>query len=109
LPPAALEAAGSPHRTVFADWRWAPELQRNLDARVLGAGGLASESAAFWLDYVRVTQDFEAWPAELRAMNVDLLVIDTDQSGLADQVRVSADWRVLFDADRALVAERVTP
>jgi hypothetical protein len=109
LPQAAIEAAQSARGTVFADWRWAPELQRHVDGHVLGAAGLASETPPFWLDYVRITQDFEQWPAELRAMDVDLLVVDTDQPALPDQVRGSAEWRVVYEGSHALVAQRVAP
>jgi hypothetical protein len=106
LPPAAIAAAESAHGTVFADWRWAPELQRHVGSHVLAANGLASESPSFWNDYARITYDFEQWPAELRALDVDLVVIDTDLPGLPDDIRSSPDWHVLFDADHALVAQR---
>src|SRR5579859_2735515 len=104
LPAGALQAAQSAHGTVFADWRWAAEVQRHVDGHVLGADGLASESPSFWTDYARVTHDFEQWPAELRALDVDVVVINTDLPGLPDDLRSSPDWRVLYDADHALVA-----
>ena len=107
LPPAAIAAAQSAHGTVFADWQWAPELQRHVESRVLAANGLASESPGFWNDYVRITHDFEQWPDQLRALDVDLVVIDTDLPGFSDDIRSSPDWRVLYDADHALVAQRV--
>ena len=78
------------------------------DRRVLAAGGLASESPDFWLNYVRIVNDYEQWPAELRALNADLLVLDSDNSTLADQVRASSEWRVLYDTGNAFVAERST-
>lgn len=107
LPLAAIAAAQSAHGTVFADWQWAPQLQRHVDSHVLAANGLASESPSFWNDYVRITHDFEQWPAELRALDVDLVVINTALPGLADDIRSSPDWRVLYDADHAFVAQRV--
>jgi hypothetical protein len=106
----AIQAArgSGTQASVFADWRWAPEVQRGLggDWRVLAAGGLASETPDFWLDYVRIVQDYEAWPSELQRLNVDLLVLDTGQSPLVDQVRASSDWRVVYDSGNALVARR---
>ena len=108
LPHAALASTRSTQGTVFADWRWAPQLQRDIGQgrHVLAAGGLGSESSSFWLDYVRIIQDFERWPAELRDLNVDVVVLAGDEP-VVDQVRSSADWHVVFDADNALVAERV--
>jgi hypothetical protein len=108
LPGAAVVAAqaAAPNGTVFADWRWAPDLQRSMGQHVWAAGGLASESADFWLDYVRVVQDFDQWPVELRQRNVDLLVLNTEQSGIVDQVRSSPDWHVVYDSGNALVARR---
>lgn len=110
LPHAALVAAQSVHGTVFADWRWAPELQRDLgqDRRVLGSGGLASETQAFWIDYVRIIQDFEKWPDELRGLNAEVLVLPIDQP-VIDQIRSSSEWHVVYDADNVLVAERQSP
>jgi hypothetical protein len=107
LPQAAVAAAQSGHGTVLADWRWAPQLQRDLgtDRRVLASGGLASETPDFWLDYVRVVQDFEKWPDELRGLNADVLVLPTDQP-VTNQVRSSSDWHVVYDSEHVLVAER---
>ena len=42
-------------------------------------------------------------------MNVDLLVLDTRQPQIADLVRTSDQWRVVYDADNTLVAERSGP
>lgn len=109
LPQGAIDAAQSAAGThaAFADWRWAPELQQRLpDRHVLAAGGLASESDQFWLDYVRIIQDHEQWPAELRELDVDLLVVNTEQPGFVDQIRASSDWHVLYDSGATLVAER---
>jgi hypothetical protein len=112
LPGQALDvAAAAPGgTTVFADWRWARQLQQRMgdDRRVLAAGGLASESPDFWLNYVRIVNDYEQWPAELRALDADLLVLDSENSTLADQVRASSEWRVLYDTGTAFVAERST-
>ncbi len=117
LPSGARAAAASTAQrqaqgTVLADWRWAGELQRNLGGSgrtVLAAGGLASESADFWLDYVRILQGHERWAEALQRMNADLLVLDTRQPQIADLVRTSDHWRVVYDADNALVAERSGP
>jgi hypothetical protein len=109
LPPGAVEAAQAAHGrgTVFADWRWAPDLQRDLPRQnVLASGGIASETPDFWLDYVRIVQDYEQWPAELNRLNVNLLVLDRTQSGFVDEVRASRDWQVVYDSGLALVAER---
>jgi len=112
LPPqAASVATGAGNgRTVFADWRWAAQLQASApNAHVLAAGGLASESADFWLTYVKVVDDYEQWAGELQAMNAGVLVLNSEQStALADQVRASPDWHVLYDTGDAFVAERVT-
>jgi hypothetical protein len=111
LPRAAMQAAAAARTegTVFADWRWASQLQRELTSeRVLAANGLGSESSDFWLNYVRIVQDYEQWPSELQAMNVNLLVLDSQNAALPDQVRASPDWHVLYDTGDAFVAERVT-
>ena len=113
VPPAARDAAAaaSPRGAVLADWRWAAALQRDLGTRrqVLASGGLTSESPDFWFDYVRIVQGHERWAEALRRMNVDLLVLDAEQRQIADLVRTSADWQVIYDANGALVAERVGP
>jgi hypothetical protein len=110
LPAEAIQAvqAAPAEGSVFADWRWAPELQRDLGSarHVLAAGGLASESPDFWLDYVRVAQDHEQWQTALDRRDVGLLVVDADLTGLVDQVRASGQWRVVYDAGRVLVAQR---
>jgi hypothetical protein len=106
---AAAAAANPSGGTVFADWRWAPQLQRELaNQKVLAAGGLASESPEFWLNYVRIVEDYEQWPSELQAMQVNLLVLNSQDPALADQVRASPDWQVLYDTDNAFVAQRTT-
>lgn len=110
LPQAAITAAQATHGTVFANWQWAAELQRDLgqDRRVLAAGGLASETPAFWLDYVRIIQDFERWPSELQDLNVDVLVLTTDQP-VVGSVRSASEWHVVYDRDHVVVAERTAP
>jgi hypothetical protein len=113
LPQAAVEAAAAAATrrdgTVFADWRWAPQLQRQLgNETVLASHGLGSESPDFWVNYVRVVEDYEQWPGELQAMNVNLLVLDSHDASVPDQVRASPDWRVLYDTGEAFVAERVS-
>ena len=105
----AAAAAISPSSgAVLSDWRWAGQLQRDLGAgrHVLAAGGLGSESSDFWLDYVRLIQGHERWSEELQQLNVDLLVLNSEQRPIANLVRTSADWHVMYDADNALVAER---
>lgn len=113
LPTAARDAAiaATQQGTVLADWRWAPELQRQLGSgrRVLGAGGLGSESGDFWVDYVRVLEGHERWPETLSRMHVDLVVVDPRQAPIADLVRASAQWRVTYDAHNVLVAVRSAP
>jgi hypothetical protein len=107
---ARAAAAASPPKqgAVLADWRWAGQLQHDLGAgsHVLAAGGLGSESSDFWLDYVRLIQGHERWPEELQQLNVDLLVLNSEQRPIANLVRTSTDWHVVYDADNALVAER---
>jgi hypothetical protein len=109
LPRAAIEAAqtSSSNGTVFADWRWAGELQQHLVQPVLASGGLASASPDFWLDYVRITQDRERWATELRDLNADLVVLNADQRQVVEQVRASSQWHVLYAGADAFVAERV--
>jgi hypothetical protein len=108
----AASGAPSGGATVFADWRWAAGLSSQLAGTrsVLPAGGIASESKAFWLDYARIAQGYDRWAELLQGMHVDLLVLDADgqMRRTADLVRTSSDWRVLYDADGALVAERAT-
>jgi hypothetical protein len=101
----AVQAAGGT-QNVFTDWRWAPQLQGNVDQHVLASGGLGSESRDFWENYVRITLDHERWNDELRELNVDVLAIPAEDAGLADQVRSSSDWRVAYDASNVLVATR---
>ncbi len=107
---AVVSASGS--ATVFADWRWSNALVRQVGTarRVLAADGLGSESPEFWLDYVRITRGHEHWAALLQRMGVDVVVLDTaDQDrSAANLVRQAADWRILFDADGALVAARAS-
>jgi hypothetical protein len=111
LAPAVVEAARSARAdgTVFADWRWASTIQAGTDRRVLGSAGPGSESDDFWLNYVRITQDYEQWPAELRDLNVNVLVLNTESADLVGQVRASSEWHVVYDAGNAFVAERATP
>ena len=76
----------------------------------MAADGLQSESKDFWLDYLRVAQGHVRSADILRQMNVDLVVLDAagQQRQAADLVRSSANWRVTFDADGVLVAERIS-
>jgi hypothetical protein len=108
---AALSAAG--RGKTLADWRWAGDLQRQLgaDRLVLASGGPGSESTDFWLDYVRIAKGHERWASALRQMDVDLVVLESSdqQHQAAELVRASADWRVLYDANDALVAARASP
>jgi hypothetical protein len=96
---------------VFADWRWAPDLQRQLggDRQVLASPGLAAESTDFWLDYLRVTQGHERWTELLQEWNVDLLVLEAvdQERQAAGLVRSSSSWHVIYDAQGALVAQRI--
>ena len=112
LPGQALEVAATTpgDTTVFVDWRWASQLQQRMgDRRVLASGGLASESPDFWLNYVRIVNVYEQWPAELRAMDANVLVLNSESSRLlADQVRASSEWKVLYDTGNVFVAERST-
>jgi hypothetical protein len=114
LPGAALDAAhaSASRGVVLADWRWAPALAQRLgnDQPVLASSGLASQPTAFWLDYIRVAQGHERWAAVLRDLNVSLVVLEAadQQRRAADLIRGSADWRVIYDRDGALVAERTT-
>jgi hypothetical protein len=109
LPPAAIEAAQTTNDsgTVFADWRWATELQQDLPQQVLASGGLASESPRFWLDYVRIVQDHERWSTELQDLGADVVVLNPEQDALSQDVRASSHWHVLYDGADAFVAERV--
>jgi hypothetical protein len=113
LPGPARQAALSapPRGTVLADWRWAGDLQRRIGITrvVWAADGLTAESADFWLDYLRLAQGHERWSAVLHQLDVDLVVLDAagQQRQAADLVRASSDWRVIFDANGVLVAERV--
>jgi hypothetical protein len=113
LPSGARDASASaPTRgAILADWRWASQLQRDLggDRHVLPAGGLGAEPGDFWADYVRILQGHERWDETLQRMNVDLLVVDSHGGEIADLVRSAADWRVTYDANGALVAERSGP
>ena len=115
LPMGAGQAALGANVTgrVFADWRWANQLQGQFGDRheVLAARGLGSEPGDFWIDYVRVTQGHERWAEALRNWNVDLVVLDAAGQArpAADIIRASPDWQVTFDADGALVAERRPP
>lgn len=114
LPPEAQRAAVSqlPPLTVFADWRWAGELQRRMSltgSQVVSAGSIEAKSTDFWMDYVRVADGHERWSEILQTQHVNMVVLDSTQEGAAaDLVRASSDWRVTYDADGALVAVRTT-
>jgi hypothetical protein len=114
--PASAQAAAlaAPVRgAVLADWRWASDLQRQIGSGgyVFASGGLTSEASEFWADYVRIAQGHERWAELLRARGVDLLVLDSNdqQRETARLVRDSSEWRVAYDRDGALVAQRVGP
>ena len=115
LPATAVQAAlnGSGGGAVLADWRWAGDLQQRLGANrhVWAARGLTSESPDFWLDYLRIAQGHARSAELLQAMGVDQVVFDAaaQQRQAADLVRALPDWRVTFDADGVLVAERSQP
>jgi hypothetical protein len=108
--PAAVAAAArsAPDALVFADWRWAPTLQHDLaDRAVLASGGLATQSHEFWLDYVRISRGHARWAALLQQLDVAVVVLEPSaQQPASELIRASADWRVLYDAPDALVAER---
>jgi hypothetical protein len=111
LPRSAVTAAqaGPSSARVLAYWAWAPELQQQLGSErtVIGANGFTSETPQFWTEYVGLSLGHERWAYVLRQRSIDLVVLNTtDQAAAADLVRASADWRVLDDADDALVAER---
>jgi len=112
LPAAAVQAAPatSGRGNVIADWRWAAEVQKGVGGtrRVWAANGLPSESKDFWLDYLRVAQGHARWAEILRERGLDLVVVDAavQQRQMADVVRAADDWRVVFDANGVLVAER---
>ena len=112
LPDSAVTAAQSAaiDSRIFADWRWAPELQQRLGRTrtVLGARGLTSETHDFWTDYVRISLGHEHWAYDLAQRSIDLVVLNAaDQSDAVALVRASSDWQVLDDADGALVAKRI--
>jgi hypothetical protein len=113
LPAPAVAALVAPpaQGTVLADWRWAAEVQQRLGPThtVLASAGLASESPGFWLNYLQVAQGHARWAADLRQLQVNLVVLEsTDQQhAAAELVRTSPDWHVLFDAGGALIAERI--
>jgi hypothetical protein len=115
LPAAAIQtaAATAGRGRILADWRWAGDLQGRLggDRQVLASAGVTSESPDFWLDYVRIAKGHERWAAALLRMDVDLVVLESSdqQHQAAELVRGSSDWQVLYDANDALVAERVVP
>jgi hypothetical protein len=79
--------------------------------RVLAGGGLASQSPEFWVDYLRIAFGHERWADLLKEWDVGLVVLDAvdQQRAAAELVRASAEWHVIFDADGALVAERLNP
>ncbi len=110
-PPEAIAAArqAPPAATVLADWRWAGDLQRQLgDQRhVLAAGGLLAEPGSFWIDYLRIARGYEHAEDVLNTYGVSVVVLDSrDQAAQGAQlIRDSADWRTIFDASGALVAQ----
>jgi hypothetical protein len=112
LPSAAIDALRSANApgAALTDWRWAPDLQRDLGAghTVLAAGGLTAESSDFWSDYLRVALGHERSADILRQWHVDLVVLDPRaEAATVTLVRDSSDWYVLLDREDALVAERV--
>ncbi len=98
---------------VFADWRWAPDLQHEMGPshQVHPAAGLDSENADFWVAYVRITQGHERWATELQQLDADTLVLDAAGQGapVAELIRTSSEWRVTYDTGGVLVAQRSTP
>lgn len=108
---AARAVEQGPGGVTLADWRWASALQSASGDRdrVLAAGGLASEPIDFWMDYLRVVQGHERWAEVLDRLNVDEVVLETTQDRpAADLLRASANWRVVYDGEGALVAVRPT-
>jgi hypothetical protein len=101
----------TPHGTILTNWRWAPDLQNQVGQRrvVLGAGGFSSESSDFWLDYVRLAQGHERWAELLRQMDVDMVVLEAadEQRALADLVKASPNWQVIYAQEGTLMALRV--
>ena len=112
LPAAATQSAvtSTEKGKVFADWRWAPELQRRLTGsrEVLAANGLASEPDDFWFDYDRIVQGHERWSEILDRMGATGLVLDSNDQAhaTADLVRLSPNWRITYDDDGVLAAEK---
>jgi hypothetical protein len=115
LQQAAVDAAraSAQQGSVMADWRWSAELQQRLGSQrhVFASNGLASESSDAWLDYLRVAQGHERWAEALRRLGIDTVVLNASdqQVQAAALIRTSPEWRVVYDAAGALVAERTTP
>ena len=113
IPPQAIEAvaASSADSAILADARWANDLQQRLGAsrQVLDAGGVQSHPGDFWIDYLRIEHGHERWNTILRDRNARIVVLDSagDASAAADLLRAAPDWHVTYDANGALVAERI--
>jgi hypothetical protein len=60
-----------------------------------------------WRDYLRIARGDAGWEQTLRRYDVDLLIVDKDlQKNLARRARRSADWRTVFEDDRAMILRR---
>lgn len=109
-PPSAPDVAPrSTGGAVFADYRWAPDLQRRLPSHtVFGVNGLYAESTDYWLDYLRVVQGHERWSQILQAYDVRVLALPVEprQQLLRDLVRTAPEWQVVLDDGSGFVAER---
>lgn len=113
LPAEALAAVASSNRPgpVFAALPWASELQARLGGgrAVLGAGDPWASPAELWTDYLRVSHGHLTWKDLLDGHSAALAVLDETaaQSRAAQFVRrTGSGWRVLYDANGVVVAER---
>jgi hypothetical protein len=109
LPGAVDRAVQSTNGTVFADWRWAAGLQRELGPQrvVLGAAGLVDTPSSYWLDYVRIERGHERWDSLLDQYAARVVILEpADAPEAAQLIRTSIGWRVLVDTADVVVAER---
>jgi hypothetical protein len=61
-----------------------------------------------WRDYMRVARGEQGWSETLDRYGVKLLVVDKElQQGFQRTARRSADWKIAYEDDRAIILQRV--
>src|SRR6185295_2112879 len=96
--------------TIWADWlvregpQGAERLQPFADTRIEALPGLA------WQDYLRVAGGAADWQRVLGRYGVRTAIFDrAAQHGQIQSLRYDDDWRIVYEDDRSMVFERISP